>query len=319
MKNVFLLTLVLLLSSFTISTATDSLEVAPQQEFSEEEMMAMYKAYIDSIDQQLEYDKGLVVLGKDIADLNVPTGFKYLNGKDSEMILTELWGNPPSEREEDRSLGMLIVEDKTANDDSTFVINITYSEDGFIDDSDAKDIDYEELLETMQSDIAASNDLRIEAGYEPVELVGWASPPFYDEANKKLHWAKEVKFGEAEENTLNYNIRVLGRRGFLELNVIGSIDELENVKNSIDPILTSVNFKDGNRYIDFDPSMDKVAAVGIGGLIAGKVLAKAGILAKIGLFLAKFWKFALIAIVGFGASIKRFFTGKKKEEQTGEV
>ncbi|MFT4666394.1 MAG: putative membrane-anchored protein [Polaribacter sp.] len=319
MKNVFLLTLVLLLSSFTIISATDSLEVAPQQEFSEEEMMVMYNAYIDSVDQQLKYDKGLIVLGKEIADLNVPTGFKYLNGKDSEMILTELWGNPPSEREEDKSLGMLILEDKTANSDSTFVINITYSEEGFIDDSDAKEIKYDELLEGMQSDIAASNDLRVEAGYAPVELVRWASPPFYDEANKKLHWAKEIKFGDAEENTLNYNIRVLGRRGFLELNVISSIDELEDVKRQIDPILASVNFKDGNRYIDFDPSLDKIAAVGIGGLIAGKVLAKAGLLAKLGIFLAKFWKIALIAIVGLGATIKRFFTGKKKEEETGEV
>jgi uncharacterized membrane-anchored protein len=317
MKNVLLL-LLLVFSSNGFTWATDTTLVETQQEYSEEEIRVIYQHFLDSVEQTMRYETGLVTIGDNVAELNVPAGFKYLNGKDSDMVLTDLWGNPPSD-EADKSLGMLLLAGKGVTEDSTFVINITYSTEGFIDDADAKDMNFDELLSTMRDDIAATNDMRIEAGYEPVQLIGWASPPFYDEANKKLHWAKEIKFGESIENTLNYNIRILGRRGYLELNVIGGMEALEQVKSHINPILASVNFKEGNRYIDFDPKLDKVAAVGIGGLIAGKVLAKAGILAKLGIFLAKFWKVIALAIVGLGVGVKRFFTKETKEERTGEV
>jgi len=77
--------------------------------------------------------------------------------------------------------------------------------------------------------------------------------------------------------------------------------------------LPAVNFTEGNRYADFNPDIDKVAAYGIGGLIAGKVLMKAGILAKIGLILAKFWKLIAIGVVAFFAGIRKLFGGKKSE------
>ena len=51
-----------------------------------------------------------------------------------------------------------------------------------------------------------------------------------------------------------------------------------------------VEFDDGNRYSDFNPDIDTVAAYGIGGLIAGKLAAKAGIFA----LLAKGGKFIVL-------------------------
>ncbi len=284
-----------------------------ETEYSQEEMMALVRAYMDSVTQTLNFETGVVQLQNDLATLTVPDGFKYLNGKDSEMVLTDLWGNPPSE---EASLGMLFPEESGPSDFDGYAINITYSEEGYIDDSDAKDIDYDDLLLTMQEDARIGSEQRIEMGYEPIEMVGWASAPFYDEANKKLHWAKELKFGDSPENTLNYNIRVLGRKGYLNLNVIGEMKVFSEVQSNIDNILPSVAFNEGNRYADFNPDLDQVAAYGIGGLIAGKVLAKAGILAKIGIVLAKFWKVILLGLVGFGASIKKFFFGTKTEEKT---
>jgi len=223
------------------------------------------------------------------------------------MILEDIWGNPPSEGDA-KSMGMLIPEDKSALKDTTYVINITYSKDGYIDDSDAKEIDYDDLLASIKEDIVLENEFRSENGYETYELVGWASPPYYDEESKKLHWAKELKFEGFETNTLNYNIRILGRKGFINLNAIGEMTSLHDIKYNINPILESINFTDGNKYSDFNPDIDKIAAVGIGGLIAGKVLAKAGILAKVGILFAKFWKFILMGFLAFGAGIRKFFT-----------
>lgn len=300
---------------FVFPMAAQEETVAEEREYTEEEMMALYQAYIDSVTATFEYRTGTITIKNGLATLNVPDGYKYLDGDASETVLTDLWGNPPSDPA-DKSLGMLFPEDSSPMDTSEYMyaINMTYSEEGYIDDSDAKDLDYDELLETMQDDMVAANEYRQEMGYETAELIGWASPPFYDADNKKLHWAKELRFGDSPSNTLNYNIRILGRKGYLELNVIGGMDALAGVQNDIGGILPSIEFNEGSRYEDFDPSIDKVAAVGIGGLIAGKVLAKAGILAKIGVVLAKFWKIIALAVVGLFAGLRKFIGGGKGEE-----
>ncbi|MEO1451010.1 MAG: DUF2167 domain-containing protein, partial [Bacteroidota bacterium] len=180
---------------------------------------------------------------------------------------------------------------------------------GYVSDEDAADLDYADLLESMQEGSKEENEQRRAAGYQTVELVGWATPPFYDAAAKKLHWAKELKFEGEEVNTLNYNIRILGRRGYLLLNVIGDITVLPQVQEDVDPILGSVTFNDGHRYADFDPDLDEVAAYGIGGLIAGKVLAKAGFFA----LLAKFWKLIVAGVIAAGAFLRKLIFGKKSE------
>lgn len=276
-------------------------------QLSEELMQALYFQYVDSIEQTLNYQKEGTVSLKSIATINIPKGFKYLDGKGSDKVLTDIWGNPPRE---EKSLGMLMPEDATVMSDSAFFINISFTEDGYVDDADAKKIDYDDMLSDMQKESREVNEARVEMGYETVDLVGWAAPPYYDSENKKLHWAKELKFGEAETNTLNYNIRILGRKGYLQLNAISDIGALPDVNANIQPILSSVNFNSGSQYADFNPDIDKVAAYGIGGLIAGKVLLKAGILAKVGLLLAKFWKVIAIAVIAFGAGIRRIFGGK---------
>lgn len=82
------------------------------------------------------------------------------------------------------------------------------------------------------------------------------------------------------------------------------------IQADLNNILASIEFNDGHAYKDFDSSMDKVAAYGIGGLIAGKILAKAGFFALI----LKFWKVIAIAVAGlFAAFKKRIFGSKDKE------
>jgi len=299
--KVYLLLVIFIFGGTMVRANNDTLQL------SEEMMQLMIAEYIDSIEQTLNYQTEGTVNLKNIAAIQIPEGFKYLDGAGSDKVLTEIWGNPPRE---DKSLGMLMPEDATVMSDSAFFIDITYTNDGYVDDADAKKIDSDDMLSDMQKEAKETNKLRAEMGYESVELVGWAAPPYYDAENKKLHWAKELKFGDAEINTLNYNIRVLGRKGYLQLNAISDVGVLPQVNASIQPILSSVNFKSGNTYADFNPKMDKVAAYGIGGLIAGKVLAKAGILAKLGILLAKFWKVIAIAVIAFGAGIRKIFSGR---------
>ncbi len=314
MKPFKSLTVVCLLLFSNILNASDSLDV--NQELSPEQYQLLWNRFIDSLEQTLEYENGTIKL-KNIALIETPSSFKYLNAEDSEMILTDVWGNPPSSDGE-RSLGMLIPANDSPLSDSSFAINITYIEDGYINDEDAADIDYDDLLSTMQEDTEAGNEYRQQNGYPPIQLLGWASTPYYDSQNKKLHWAKELKFGDMESNTLNYNIRILGRKGYLQLNAIGEMYILDEVKSVIPDLLPNVNFTEGNTYADFNPDIDKVAAYGIGGLIAGKILAKAGILAKLGILLAKFWKIIVIGAIGLFAGLKKLIGYKKENESSDQ-
>lgn len=281
--------------------ATNSIAFAQEDTALIEEVVDV-QSIMDSINGSFNYRYGTVNLIDGVASITVPEGYKFLDSEQSSYVMTDLWGNPPSE-----CLGMLFPEEiSPVSDNFTYAVEITYSEDGYIEDDDAEDIDYDDLLEEMQSDAEEENSMRAEEGYPTIELVGWASPPYYDKASKKLHWAKELNFEGSEVNTLNYNIRILGRKGYLNMNAIGDIDVLPAFKNDINEILASVEFNEGYKYSNFNPDIDEVAAYGIGGLIAGKVLAKAGFFAA----LLKFWKVIALAIIGaFAAFKKKIFGG----------
>jgi len=261
---------------------------------------------LDSANASMKYETGVIRLTNGIAQLNIPDGFKYLNAQQSQYVLNELWGNPPDKD----VLGMIFPEDKGPFSDSLYAFVIHFQPIGYVKDHEAEDIDYDDLLKKIQASEAEENKERKKNGYPTVHLVGWAEKPFYDKTKKVLHWAKEIEFEGEEGHTLNYSVRILGRKGILSMNAIASMSELPVVKQNIDKVLGIASFTEGNRYADFDSNVDEVAAYGIGALVAGKVLAKTGFFALI----LKFLKPILIGIVALGALIFKFFKRKKTEE-----
>lgn len=263
-----------------------------------------YAKWAKSVWNSLSPQKGDIKLPNAVATLHVPEGFYYLSPKDTETVLVDVWGNPP----EQNTLGMLFPSEMTPFDDNAWAVTIEYEEDGYVSDDDADDINYSELLEQMKSDTRSASDERVKQGYDPIELVGWASQPYYDSTTNKLYWAKEIKFGQSPVNTLNYNIRVLGRKGVLVLNFIAQIDQKELIEEQFNDVLALAEFDQGAKYSDFDPDLDDVAAYGLGALVAGKVIAKTGLIAAAVIFLKKFGVIFLIALAAF---FKRVFKRRK--------
>ena len=134
----------------------------------------------------------------------------------------------------------------------------------------------------------------------------------YDSTTHKLYWAKDLRFGTEPVHTLNYNIRVLGRRGVLVLNAVATMDQLAAVQAGMGQVIGFVDFADGNRYADFVPGTDKVAEYGIAALIAGGIAAKAGFFKLLLAGIIALKKLIVVALVAIGAFFKRIF-GKKKE------
>lgn len=268
------------------------------------EFLEAYEAYLDSVRATLTLlSDTTVVLGDGLAELTVPEDYYFIDAADTYTVIVDMWGNPPENGQ--GSLGMLLPRNHPIGGSEGYGIDIFFTEDGYINDEDAAEMDYDELLVDLRESIKEENEGRAAAGYEPIYLEGWAAAPHYDAVNKRLHWAKDLYFEGDETNTLNYNILFLGRRGHLTMNVIGDLDDLPEINGDLEDILSSTTYLPGHRYADFDPSIDEVAAYGIGALIAGKMLLKTGVLASIGIFLLKAWKLIAIGGVALWAGVRK--------------
>lgn len=267
--------------------------------FAQEDEMAQFL-------RSLSFRTGQVAIPEAHATLDVADGFKYLGHDDTRKVLEDLWGNPP----DDEVIGLIVPDDADLASDHSWAVLVTYSDEGYVSDADAAEIDYDDLLAQMKDETEAENDARIDAGYEGIELVGWARPPSYDQASKRLHWAKELAFEGADGHTLNYDIRVLGRAGYLSLNAIAAMDDLDRVRAGMDKVLPMAQFDSGHRYADYKEG-DKTAAYGLAALVTGGVLAKTGFFAKLGIVLLKFWKLLAIGVIGLAALAGKLF--KKKD------
>ena len=259
--------------------------------------------------------EGRIDLSGGLAELNVPKDFRYLDAGDARKLLVDVWGNPPQAA--DGVLGMLVPDGFTGHGKGSYGVVITYEDSGYVKDTDAGKINYDDLLKQMQKSTQEHNTEREKAGYPTVQLIGWAAPPRYDAASKKMYWAKEIRFGDQPQgsgDTLNYDIRILGRRGVLVLNAVASMDQLDEIRNATPQILGMVNYNQGHRYADFNPKTDKVAAYGLAALVVGGIAAKAGLFKLMIPVLIGLKKFLVIGVVAVAGFFKRLFKGGEKRE-----
>jgi uncharacterized membrane-anchored protein len=260
-----------------------------------------------ALERRLQYRQGSIAIGDGLATLNVSSSFRYLAPRQAAEVLAA-WGNPPGAT----TLGMIVPADASPLSDEGWGVVITYDDDGYVKDDDAATINYDDLLREMQKATRSSNKARQKAGYPAIDLVGWAEPPHYDQASHKLYWAKELQFGTEAARTLNYNIRVLGRRGVLVLNAVAVMEQLEDVRGDMGQVMQFVEFNDGHRYADFRPGTDHVAEYGIAALVAGGLAAKAGLFKGLLAILLAGKKLLIVVVAGIGVWLKRLLSGRSQ-------
>lgn len=265
---------------------------------------ALHKARLDSVNASFRYQTGRITLSQGLGTLTVPTGLRYLDAAQARRVLVDLWGNPATAAEGVE--GLLLPATAGPADEESWAFVVSFEPMGYVKDDDAEDINYDELLADMQQEIRESNADRVAAGYPSRQLLGWAAAPHYDRAAHALHWAKKFQFEGSAEPTLNYDVRILGRKGVLSLNAVGTANQLALVQAQIPAVVKGTDFAQGQRYADFNPDLDEVAAYSLGGLVAGKVLAKVGAFALV----AKFWKVILGVLAAGFTALRRFFTGR---------
>jgi uncharacterized membrane-anchored protein len=236
------------------------------------------------------------------AEVKLPKGFKFANASDTRRML-EAAGEPTSGEE----MGMILPEE------GGWSVFFEFSDTGYVKDDDKDKLDANKLLKAITAGNEQANKMRVKMGNAPLKIVGWEKPPFYDEATHNLEWALRA---EVEgEPLLNYNTRLLGRRGVMEVVLVCSPDKLTEVLPSFKELLAGYSYKSGERYTEYKQG-DKLAQYGLTALVAGgavAVAAKTGLLATLILFLKKGWKLVIIGVVAIGAFLKRLVFGRDRQ------
>ena len=241
---------------------------------------------------------------RDQATLKLPEGYGYVPTREASALM-EAMGNDVGPD----FIGLIM----PLAEDQDWIVSVDFDPAGYINDEDARHWKADELLSNLKEGTEAGNARRIKLGIAPLEVTRWIEPPSYDSATQRLVWSAEARDKGAPtgaDNTVNYNTYVLGREGYVSLDLITTTSAVEAQKPMAKRLLGEVAFVDGKRYADFDASTDKVAAYGLAALVGGVAVKKLGLLAVIGAFLAKSFKLIVVGVVAIGAAIRKFFARK---------
>lgn len=231
---------------------------------------------------------------KDIATIDVPQGYMFAKAGDVGKLM-ELMENPVSGRE----VGFIAPEDM-----SWFMV-FEFDGIGYVKDDERDKLDAGAILANIKEGTAAGNEERKKRGWSTLDIVGWEQEPRYDPNTNNLTWA--VRAQSEGTPIVNFNTRILGREGVMEVALVCDPPQLASVTPVANKLLGDYSFNPGKRYAEFTKG-DKIAKVGLAALIAGGGVAVA---AKTGL-LQKLWKVILALIIAIAAGLKKFF-GKKEE------
>lgn len=263
-------------------------------------------AKVKAFEASLHPQTGNITIPAAKAVLKLGKDYYFLPADDAKRVLTEVWGNPPESVTD--VLGMVLPAGKTAFDNVWGAV-VTYDDSGYVSDQDAAKQDYDQVLTDMRESEDAGNEERRKAGYAAVHLVGWAQPPSYDARTHALIWARDIRFDGQKLDTLNYDVRLLGRHGVLSLNMVSDMAHLAEVKTAAQAFGQTAAFQPGATYAEYNSNTDKAAGYGLAGLVAagaGVAAAKKfGLLALILAFGKKFIVLILVALAAAG----RFLMG----------
>jgi uncharacterized membrane-anchored protein len=255
----------------------------------------------DAIKSKLVQGPAKVSLDK-VSSLALPAGYNFLDGKSTRELM-EAVGEPTSGQE----MGMIMPTNRE------FTVVFEFSEIGFVKDDDKDKLDADKLLDSIRKGTAEANKMRAKAGNPPLEIVGWEIPPKYERESHNLEWA--IRATSGGEPLLNYNTRLLGRKGVMEVVLIVDPDRLSDTLPEFRKVLAAHAFQTGESYAEYRPG-DKVAKYGLAALVVGGAAvgaAKLGLFATLAVLLKKAWKLIVVAVVAVAGGIKKMFGGRGEQ------
>lgn len=227
-----------------------------------------------------------------LAEIKLPENYIFTGAKGSQTLL-KAWGNPISGAE----LGLL------APTSMVWVVVFEFDKSGYVKDNDKDKLDADAMLKSLKAGTVENNKERKKMGSAPMNLIGWEQPPKYNPETHNLEWA--MRYESEGSPIINYNTRLLGRKGVMEVSLIVDPDKLAGTMADYQGLLANFDYKAGERYAEYRQG-DQIAKYGLAALITGGaavVAVKSGLLGYLLLFGKKLW-FLIVAGV---AAVARFF------------
>jgi uncharacterized membrane-anchored protein len=244
-----------------------------------------------------------------IAQIEIPEGYVFLDGKTTRALMKNA-GEPTSGNE----VGFI----RPTN--AHWSVIFEFGAIGYVKDDDKDKLDADKLLKSYQDGTAEQNKARAAAGNPPMVIVGWEQKPSYDPVTHNLTWA--IRASVSGRPLLNYNTRLLGRKGVMEVVLICDPDDLPTTLPTFQNLLANHKFQSGESYAEYRPG-DKVAKYGLAALVLGGAAvgaAKLGMLSWLLPFVKKLWLLIVAAAVAAAKFFKNLFakiTGRKTDDQSG--
>ena len=185
-----------------------------------------------------------------------------------------------------------------------------YVNEGYVKLDDWEDVNADKFIKQLRDDSKESNKFRAENNMPTVERMEWITEPTLNRLKNSVYYALDVYFSDGE-SSVNASLLLLGRHGYTEVSYTGEPNYFrENKETILTHIVENYSFVEEKKYSNFTTG-DKVAAAGIGGLLAASLgikAFKAGGIAALLLILKKAWFIIFIPFVFAWGWIKRLFT-----------
>ncbi len=270
---------------------------------SEESRQIEAKAAFAAADKVARTGPTVVAIGEQ-AKLALPEHYIFVPQPEAGRVLRALGGDGGDDT------GIIL-----PDAEAPWFATLRFEKSGYVKDEEAKSWDADALLQNLREGVEQGNEDRLARGFGAWEVKGWVEQPAYDAVNRRLVWAALITDKGQQDGSVNYNTYVLGRDGYVSLNLVSPRDLIATYKSDARALLAAIAFEPGKRYSDFNASTDHVAEFGIAALIGGVAAKKLGLLAMAGVFLLKMWKLAALAVVGAVAGLRRIFGGGKNSDK----
>jgi uncharacterized membrane-anchored protein len=233
------------------------------------------------------------------AEIDIPQGFVFLPEKGAKVIMKES-GNLVNGKEE----GLLIKNGKG------WSVLFEFDDDGYVKDDDKEEaLNAEKMLKAIHDSEPDVNRQLEEAGLPKQHVTGFAMPPKYNEKTNNFEWAIRFTTEGKQTETVNYNTKLLGRRGVMTATLMVDPDQMEAVLPEYQELLAGYRYVKGDTYAEYRQG-DKLATYGFTGLMVGGgalVASKLGLFGKLFAVLAKGGKAVFAGIAVLVAGIGKFF------------
>ena len=194
-----------------------------------------------------------------------------------------------------------------------YTIYLDYVDEGYIKLDDWEKVNSTNFLKQMNETAKSNAEYLKKINLDYTTKIDWIFKPTLNKENNSVSYSYKVTWNSGIETMESKNL-ILGKKGHLESAFVINYREDLNFKEESEfskDFVNGVIFQDGFKHSDYKPG-DKIAAAGIGGLVAGslgvKALAKTGLLAK----LLKFWWILLAPLAFLG----KFLSGKESLPNT---